>query len=114
MDLMLDEENKVRMIPAEIRLYFFKQILLAVFELHNVNGIAHIDLKPENMVITLELKIALIDFACSTSYNQRLSDRRGTFQYMAPEVKGVDPNAPYHAGQADLFSLGVCLFVILF
>ena len=53
MDLMLDEDNKVRTIPAEIRLYFFKQILLAVFELHNVNGIAHIDLKPENMVITL-------------------------------------------------------------
>ena len=36
---------------------------------------AHLDLKPNNMVITEDFKLALIDFAHSGSYNAKKSEK---------------------------------------
>ena len=34
---------------------------------------------------------------------------------MAPEIKFRDSaSQPYHAGYADMFSLGICLYIMLY
>ena len=64
-DYLMKHEKRI---PYQLRLYFFKQILLAVYELHKRHGLAHLDLKPDNLVITDDFKIALIDFANTENY----------------------------------------------
>lgn len=75
---------------------------------------AHNDFKPDNIVIddsTLRLKA--IDFAAMTSLkdNEKLPTR-GTRGYMAPERMGNVKS--FSASKADIFSLGVCLMILLF
>jgi len=43
--------------------------------------------------------------------------KRGTQNYMAPEVRDLntsDPKSYFNAYKADVYSLGVCLFILLF
>ncbi|KAG0040892.1 calcium calmodulin-dependent protein kinase type 1G [Podila clonocystis] len=65
----------------------FQQICEAVNYLHQ-RGIVHRDIKSENVMVTDDCKIKLIDFglARTTSSNEVLSNRCGTRAYMAPEA----------------------------
>ncbi len=40
--------------------------------------------------------------------------KRGTQNYMAPEVRDLKANKAYDPKKADVYSLGVCLYVLLF
>ena len=40
--------------------------------------------------------------------------RKGTVAYMAPEVNNLLPGESFDAFKADMYSLGVCLHVMLF
>jgi len=40
--------------------------------------------------------------------------KRGTQNYMAPEVRDLSQGKSYDPKKADVYSLGVCLFVLLF
>jgi calcium-dependent protein kinase len=87
------------------------QILLAVEYLHE-QGYVHTDLKLENILFqstSSDAEVLVIDFGFAQTFNgQKLSDRRGTLGYMAPEVlKGSYTN------KCDIFSLGVIAFGLL-
>jgi serine/threonine protein kinase len=71
----------------------------------------HRDLKLENILIdnNLNLKVADFGFACYKNIDN-LKSFRGTFTYMAPEIK---EGRPYSGQQVDLFSFGVVLFIIV-
>jgi serine/threonine protein kinase len=68
-------------------------------------------------MIDNKFNIILIDFglACYYPSNEirlpRLTDFVGTPPYVAPEI--VD-GSPYIAYNAEIFSLGVCLYVLLY
>jgi serine/threonine protein kinase len=91
-------------------LQVFTQILHGVEFLHT-NGIAHRDLSLENILHdthTGQWKIA--DFGLSTDTTTKCHDRVGKAYYMAPEVvrqEQYDPMA------ADVWSLGIILFILL-
>ena len=88
----------------------FKQLVEGLSYLHSQN-IAHLDLKIENLLIDedFNLKITDFDLAQSITGESRL-EGRGTPGYRAPEVRdGTCKNFV----AADIYSLGVILFVML-
>jgi MAP/microtubule affinity-regulating kinase len=74
------------------------------------NRVAHRDLKLENVIVDREFNLKLVDFGYA-SYKQVdcLKSFRGTFTYMAPEIK---EGREYNGYQVDMFSFGVVLFII--
>lgn len=88
-------------------------MLQAVNYMHE-NGIVHLDLKPENILLDDDFNIKIADFGFSAEIkgqdgSGRLQVYPGTPEYMAPEVL---LNIPYQGNGADLFSLGVILFIL--
>lgn len=74
------------------------------------SGIIHRDLKPENIMVDENMNIKLLDFGFSTFNNiDALTSYRGTFTYMAPEIK---KGKVYKGSEIDIFSLGVVLFAM--
>jgi serine/threonine protein kinase len=70
-------------------LYLLKQILHSIYHMHYQNGLAHLDLKPDNIVLTDDYRLSLIDFGHTNLVSTDLYTVVGTDQYMAPEVRGV-------------------------
>ena len=94
------------------------QILNGLKYIH-MNKIAHMDLKPENIIIDDFLNVKIIDFSISIDYKKILSDKiklplRGTSFYMAPEVLRNDIIQVTDLNKVDLFSLGVILYNLAF
>jgi calcium-dependent protein kinase len=92
--------------------HFFRQMVQGVAYLHSL-GIAHRDLSPENVFITKDDVCKIGDFGQAIRWEQakELSVlRAGKIGYMSPEALA---GAPVDAMAGDVFSLGVCLFIML-
>jgi serine/threonine protein kinase len=95
--------------PLRRVLAFFFQILRAVAYLHE-RGIAHLDIKPENVLLADDQTLKLGDFGCCEAppkYDR--GNARGTPKYSAPEIL-LCPRPDNRA--ADIWSLGILLFVL--
>ena len=88
------------------------QLLEGVRFLHEQN-VAHLDLKPDNIVITAAMQLKIIDFSVSVWVSELLSwivGYRGTEGWVAPELKN-NPDAKFQPIRADLYTTGrVLLF----
>ena len=93
----------------------FKNILLAVHELHE-NNICHLDLKLENIMIdTKSGEIKLLDFGfADTTFaegkERMITKFRGSIHYSSPEIV---TNTPFDGKKADIWSLGVLFYVLI-
>ncbi|KAJ8927414.1 hypothetical protein NQ314_020083 [Rhamnusium bicolor] len=90
-----------------------KQILEGVAYLHDKN-IAHLDLKPQNLLLSVEDccdDIKLCDFGISKVLQPGVTVREilGTADYVAPEVLSYEPIGL----STDIWSIGVLAYVIL-
>lgn len=95
----------------------------AVNHIHS-RGYAHLDIKLNNIFLDEYFNIKIGDFgsALKPQKKGKTNKRRGTTNYMAPEVKNQNKVTPensrkqktYDPFRADVYSLGVCLFILLF
>jgi len=95
----------------------FAQICCGVSFCHSL-GVAHRDLKPENILLERvgdDFQIRVADFGLSTimQAGQLLSTSCGSPHYVAPEILNFDGTARYDGREADVWSLGVILHVLL-
>ncbi|XP_026279659.1 serine/threonine-protein kinase SIK3 isoform X2 [Frankliniella occidentalis] len=89
----------------------FHQIVEAVHYCHSHN-VVHRDLKAENLLLDSKMDIKLADFGFSNHFKQgqMMSTWCGSPPYAAPELfEGREYNGP----KADVWSLGVVLYVLV-
>ncbi|KXL42483.1 hypothetical protein M433DRAFT_59367 [Acidomyces richmondensis BFW] len=99
-------------LPEDETVYIFRQIVSALLYCHRLR-ICHRDLKPENILLNQkDLTVKLIDFgmAALQPEGRLLSTPCGSPHYAAPEVVS---SKPYDGTQADVWSCGVILYVML-
>ncbi|POM61827.1 CAMK/CAMKL protein Kinase [Phytophthora palmivora] len=97
-----------RRLPETEALQLFAQIAKGLNFLHAI-GVAHRDLSLENVLLK-DGQVKICDFGLSADANQFSADLVGKFYYMAPEVTD---GAVYDPKGADVWSLGVLLFMML-
>ena len=81
--------------------------------------IAHLDIKPQNIIITDYLDTKLIDFSVSLDYSQMKGQEinlpyAGTAYMMSPEIIMRKKIKIRDLQKVDLFSLGVTIYVLAF
>lgn len=99
--------------PEDMTRIFYSQLIHAINYLHSV-GIAHRDLKTDNLLLDASNNVKITDFGfafSSTSEKGAFISKTscGSRGYMAPEVF----RPPYDPRPADVWSTGVILFEML-
>ncbi|XP_063604789.1 death-associated protein kinase 1-like isoform X2 [Penaeus indicus] len=91
---------------------FMRQILQGVTHMHS-NNIAHLDLKPENVLLLSKNRqhIKLIDFGLSRMITdaEEVRDLMGTAEFMAPEIVNYEPLCL----ATDMWAIGVITYILL-
>ncbi|XP_068741266.1 serine/threonine-protein kinase ULK3-like isoform X4 [Montipora capricornis] len=102
-----------RVLPEETARRFLRQLALALHFLH-ANEIAHMDLKPQNLLLSAKqnpvLKLADFGFAQYLHSEEQTQTMRGSPLYMAPEMIC----STKYDSSVDLWSVGVILYEALF
>ncbi|XP_044159571.1 LOW QUALITY PROTEIN: striated muscle preferentially expressed protein kinase [Bufo gargarizans] len=91
---------------------YLLQILQGLEYLHE-QKILHLDIKPENIIVSYMNTVKIIDFGSAQIFNplvlRQLGKRVGTLEYMAPEMIRGDPVG----AAADVWGLGVLTYIML-
>lgn len=80
--------------------------------MHQAN-LCHLDLKIDNVMIGADYSLRLADFGFVTSTLQPIHKMIGTKSSMAPEILN-ERRTTYDGVKADIFSLGLILFILYF
>ncbi len=105
--------NRVHKLDVETAIRYSRQIAEGLSHA-NQFGILHRDIKPDNIWITPEDDIKLLDFGLARTFDQSIdlttsSGIIGTPQYMSPEQIGGEPLD----ARSDFFSVGIVLYELL-
>ncbi|XP_062435036.1 striated muscle preferentially expressed protein kinase isoform X2 [Rhea pennata] len=88
------------------------QLLQGLEYLHS-RRVVHLDIKPDNVVVSGMNALKIIDFGSAQTYNplvlRQLGRRVGTLEYMSPEVVKGDPVG----SAADVWGVGVLTYIML-
>lgn len=101
--------EEIGLIPQQRALPLFLEILDTVAYLHH-NGILHLDIKPNNVMIQPNGKIKLIDLGIAS----RMSDASNSTGFGTPAYMPPEQSEKRQCGQyTDIFALGIMLFEML-
>ncbi|XP_023236306.1 mitogen-activated protein kinase kinase kinase kinase 4-like isoform X1 [Centruroides sculpturatus] len=106
----LVKSTKGQCLKEEWIAYICREILRGLSHLHG-NKIIHRDIKGQNVLLTDNAEVKLVDFGVSAQLDRTIGRRNtfiGTPYWMAPEVIACDenPDATYD-NRSDLWSLGI-------
>lgn len=110
-DLLQRIQEDVR-IPMDQTKTWFSQMVSAVDYLHRI-GIAHRDLKCENILLTTDGRVKICDFGFGRFMRESFVCSQtfcGSAAYCPPEVLR---NTPYDPRKYDVWSLGVILYIMV-
>lgn len=102
-------------LEEEITRFQFLQIAHASEFIHN-QSYAHLDLKLENILLDKYFNVKVADLGAAVFLAKSKGKtyyRRGTILYMAPEVLDLKSGETFDAQMADIYSLGIWLYVML-
>lgn len=104
-------KSSIENFSAKERFSIIKQLLDAI-EISHSNGIIHRDINPNNIMLTDDKQVKLIDFGiCKINdmINSATVYKLGTNAYSAPEVHQHSENA---TEKSDLYSLGAVIYFL--
>ncbi|PRP86993.1 kinase [Planoprotostelium fungivorum] len=104
----LVEDNGFRAIPETRVIKIFRGLAKGLEYSHSM-GVAHMDIKLENIMLSSDDHVTLIDFGLAVE-GTTCEQYRGSPDYASPE-RWMDQ--PYDTKPSDVWSLGVVLFVLL-
>jgi len=83
--------------------------MISALEYLHDKGIAHLDLKLENLMLGHHFQLKIIDFDLGWKDGDDLVTTKGTKYYRAPEIIKQECKDPK---KADIYSAGIILFVL--
>eukprot|EP00330_Aristerostoma_sp_ATCC50986_P004474 CAMPEP_0114587554 /NCGR_PEP_ID=MMETSP0125-20121206/10487_1 /TAXON_ID=485358 ORGANISM="Aristerostoma sp., Strain ATCC 50986" /NCGR_SAMPLE_ID=MMETSP0125 /ASSEMBLY_ACC=CAM_ASM_000245 /LENGTH=249 /DNA_ID=CAMNT_0001783527 /DNA_START=72 /DNA_END=821 /DNA_ORIENTATION=- len=86
---------------------YFHQLIEGLEYLHQ-NKIAHLDLKPANLMLDENYKLKITDFDASYKEGDFMIISLGTKNFRAPEIKNKTIKKPY---SADIYSAAIIAFI---
>lgn len=101
MDIHLKNEKLIRT--------YFHHLIEGLEHLHS-KGIAHLDIKLENLLLGKDFLLKIADFDVAQNIEDNYVLSQGTINYRAPELR-IGTCRNYEA--ADVYSAGVCLFALV-
>jgi serine/threonine protein kinase len=101
-------EKKIKLEETLIRTYF-KQLMLGLEYLHKT-GIAHMDLKLDNLALDKDFQLRIIDFDISYIQGDQNVQCIGTQCYRPPEIVRKHCQDPF---SVDIYSAGIILFIMM-
>ncbi|CAG8520286.1 7035_t:CDS:10 [Paraglomus occultum] len=107
--------KKAKPFPEDKARSYFRDIILGVEYLHS-NDIVHRDIKPDNLLLSSDDTLKIVDFGVSeifASGNDKTVKPAGSPAFMAPEL--CESGHGEISGKAtDIWSMGVTLYCMLF
>lgn len=106
--------NTDEKIPEDLCKLLFHYILKGIQSLHHL-GIAHRDIKPDNIFVGRNFNIKIADYGWAEKNIPNFNDYAGTPGYCCLEIikKIEGKNIVYNGFKADIFSLGITLLTFL-
>lgn len=116
---------KMKILTEPLQKVWFRQIGEALDFLHNQMKTAHLDIKPDNILVKFAkietnewpqiLRLSrykLTDFGYAANLGAKVDNVKnviGTMMYQAPEIRTENLDGPRHLDKCDIFSFGMSL-----
>ena len=88
---------------------YFQQLIKGIEYLHS-QGLAHLDLKLDNLMLGSDFLLKIIDFDHAQNISDKTANTVGSKAYRAPEIRNLTCN---NLRAADVYSAGVILFAFM-
>ena len=99
--------KEIRFSDKLIRTYFH-QLIKALDYIHQ-KEIAHLDIKLENLLLSKDFQLLIIDFGLAKPFETLLHEPWGSEMYRAPELRGDNYTV---SSTADIYSAAIVLFTL--